>query len=123
MKLDFYRQIFEKCSNTIFHENPSSRKRTVPRRPEDINAPKTGGRYRNHFALPLQTALLYKTGLTKTAKRNEVAGEWRKLHNDELNELYSLPTIVGVVKSRMRWAGHVERMGRREGAQGVGGET
>jgi len=41
-----------------------------------------------------------------------VAGEWRKLHNEELNYLYSLPNIVWVVKSRrMRWAGHVARMG------------
>ena len=45
-------------------------------------------------------------------KRNEVTGEWMKLHNEELNDLYSLPNIVRVVKSRrMRWAGHVGRMG------------
>jgi len=38
--------------------------------------------------------------------------EWRKLHNEELNDLYSLPNIVRVVKSRrMRWAGHVARIG------------
>ena len=44
-------------------------------------------------------------------KRDEVTGEWRKLHNEELNDLYSLPNIVRVVKSRrMRWAGHVARM-------------
>ena len=44
-------------------------------------------------------------------KRDEVTGEWRKLHKEELNELYSLPNIVRVVKSRrMRWAGHVARM-------------
>ena len=44
-------------------------------------------------------------------KRDEVTGEWRKLHNEELNALYSLPNIVRVVKSRrMRWAGHVARM-------------
>ena len=58
-------------------------------------------------------------------KRDEVTGEWRKLHNEELNHLYSLPNIVQVVKSRrMRWAGHVASMG--EGArcaQGSGGET
>ena len=45
-------------------------------------------------------------------KRDEVAGEWRKLHNEELGDLYSLPNIVRMVKSRrMRWAGHVARMG------------
>jgi hypothetical protein len=45
-------------------------------------------------------------------KRDEVTGEWRKLHNEKLNDLYSLPSIVRVVKSRrMRWAGHVARMG------------
>jgi hypothetical protein len=44
-------------------------------------------------------------------KRDEVTGEWRKLHNEELNDLYSLPNIVRVVKSRrMRWAGHVANM-------------
>ena len=46
-------------------------------------------------------------------KRNEITGEWRKLHNEELMDLYSLPSIVRVVKSRrMRWAGHVVHMGR-----------
>jgi hypothetical protein len=48
-------------------------------------------------------------------KRAEVTGEWRKLHNEELNDLYSLPNIVRAVKSRiMRWAGHVVCMGREE---------
>ena len=49
-------------------------------------------------------------------KRDEVAGEWRKLHKEELRDLYSLPNIVRVVKSRrMRWAGHVARMGEERG--------
>jgi len=48
--------------------------------------------------------------------RDEVTGEWRKLHNEELRDLYSLTNIVRVVKSRrMRWAGHVARMGEARG--------
>jgi hypothetical protein len=53
-------------------------------------------------------------------KRGLVTGEWRKLHNEELNDLYSLPNIVLVVKSRrMRWAGHVVRMGEDRGVHRV----
>ena len=45
-------------------------------------------------------------------KRDGVTGEWRKLHNEELNDLYRSPDIFGVIKSKMRWAGYVARMGR-----------
>jgi hypothetical protein len=45
-------------------------------------------------------------------KRDDVTGEWRKLHKEELHDLYSSPTIMRVMKSRiLRWAGHVSRMG------------
>ena len=53
-------------------------------------------------------------------KRDKVTGEWRKLHNEELRDLYSLPNIVRVVKSRrMRWAGHVAHMGKGRGVHRV----
>ena len=53
-------------------------------------------------------------------KWDEVKREWRKLHNEELNDLYSSPSFVQVIKSRrMRWAGHVRRMGERRGVYRV----
>jgi len=52
--------------------------------------------------------------------RDEVTGEWRKLHNEELNDLYPSPSIVRVIKSRrMSWPGHVARMGKRRGVYRV----
>jgi len=52
-------------------------------------------------------------------KRDEVARKWRKLHNEELNDLYCSPTIARVIKSRkMRWTRHVVRMGRGEAYTG-----
>jgi len=66
-------------------------------------------------------------------KRDKVTGEWKKLHNEELKDLYSLPNILRVVKSRrMRWAGHVAHMvegrvvhrvlvGKPEGKSPLGG--
>ena len=51
------------------------------------------------------------------SRRDEVIWEWRKLHNEELNDLYSSPNTVRVIKSkRMRWAGHLTRMRERRGA-------
>jgi hypothetical protein len=48
-------------------------------------------------------------------KRDETTGEWRRLHNEELNDLYSSPNNIPLIKSRrMRWTGHVARMGEKE---------
>jgi hypothetical protein len=53
-------------------------------------------------------------------KRDEVTGKWRKLHNEELNDLYSSLNIFRVIKSKiMRWAGHVARMGEGRGVYRV----
>jgi hypothetical protein len=52
-------------------------------------------------------------------KKDEVTGEWRRLHNEELNDLYSSPTIFRVIKLRMRWAEHVTCIGESRGVHRV----
>jgi hypothetical protein len=50
-------------------------------------------------------------------KRDEVTGEWRKLHNEDLCDLYSSPSIIRIIKPRkMRWSGHVARLGEKRNA-------
>ena len=69
----------------------------------------------------LHEDLRYSYDISLNSCYNEkCSGEWRKLHNEELSDMYSLPNIVRVVKSiRMRWAGHVARMGEWRGVYRV----
>jgi hypothetical protein len=57
---------------------------------------------------------LHRKKINLLQKSLKVTGDWRKLHNEELHDLYSSPSIVGIMKlRRMRWAGHVARMGEK----------
>jgi hypothetical protein len=72
----------------------------------------------------LQVIINIYCSLTDLLKRDEVTGEWRKLHSEELHNLYSSPDVSRQVKSRrIRWAGHVACMGEERSVKGFGGKA
>jgi hypothetical protein len=65
----------------------------------------------------MELLIIVNSLLRNLPKRDEVTGEWRKLHNEELHDLHSSPSIIRIMKARrMRWAGHVGRMGEKRNA-------
>jgi hypothetical protein len=63
---------------------------------------------------------VFENRVLRKVFRYEVAQEWRRLHNEELNDLYSLPNVIRVIKERrIEWAGHVARMGKSRGVYRV----
>jgi hypothetical protein len=80
-----------------------------------------GPQFSDHFRNYVELRVFENTVLRRIfwPKRDEITGEWRKLHNEELHGLYSSPNIVRVIKSRMGWVGHVARMGKERGVYRV----
>ena len=72
------------------------------------------------YGLGLLNKIKVSVSLEVGPKREKVTGKWRKLHNEELNDLYCSPNIVRMIKSRkIRWVGHVACMGERRGVYRV----